>query len=188
MALFPLGILSAAGAGEADLGSYDLLETYILGSSQASVVFSSLGTYSSTYKHLQIRHTNRRDTTDAGTLLLTFNGVSGTSYASHRLIANGSSVSSDGFTSRANLFAGAVTGSNAAASSFAAGVVDILDPFETSKNTTTRTLTGLTAGASFVILQSGVFLSTASITSISLAADVGNLVADSRFSLYGIKG
>ena len=45
---FGLGFFATAGAGAA--GSFDLLETQVLGSAQASVTFSSLGTYSN-YKH-----------------------------------------------------------------------------------------------------------------------------------------
>jgi hypothetical protein len=52
---FPLGILSAAGAGGGVAGDYELISSEILGTTAASVTFSSLGDYSSTYKHLQIR-------------------------------------------------------------------------------------------------------------------------------------
>jgi hypothetical protein len=54
---FPLGILSAAGAGGGGplASDYELISTQILTSPQSSITFSSLGTYSSTYKHLQVR-------------------------------------------------------------------------------------------------------------------------------------
>jgi hypothetical protein len=50
---FPLGILSAAGAGGGVAGDYELISSEILGTTAASVTFSSLGDYAppiSTYK------------------------------------------------------------------------------------------------------------------------------------------
>jgi hypothetical protein len=79
----------------------------------------------------------------------------------------------------------ALSGSSATASSFGAGVMDVLDPFETTKNKTVRALFGNTI-APRVELTSAVYLSTSSITSLSFSA-IGSLVSGSRFSLYGIK-
>jgi hypothetical protein len=187
MALFPLGILSAAGAGVVDLGSYDLLETQILGSAQASVVFSSLGTYSSTYKHLQIRYATR--TTFAATrdpIVMRFNADTGSNYAHHQLFTNGFGPYSEAFTSQTRLRAGEVSAANAATNIFGASVVDILDPYSTTKNKTVRAFTGT---ESFTGLFSGVYLSTSSTTSLTLLpVSASNFVAGSRFSLYGIKG
>jgi hypothetical protein len=181
-----LGVVQAQAAGDEFVSSYDLLATTILTSSASSVTFSSLGDYATDYQHLQVRLTNRRDLSGAGTIFLTFNSVGGTSYATHRFIGNGSSVTSDAFTSRANLFAG-IVGAAGATNAYAGAVVDILDPFETTKNTTTRTLTGAVDSSSFIIMHSGVFLSTSAVSSMTLAADAGNFVSGSRFSLYGIK-
>jgi hypothetical protein len=183
--LIPLGFLAGSGGVESD---YELIETYVLGTAQASVVFSGLGTYSSTYKHLQIRYTSRGDV-DSGTIFASFNGVGGTSYAAHRLLADGSSVSSLASSSRANTFFGTNGSSDNSASIFAAGVIDILDFASTTKNKTTRSLSGLSGNAvRSAILTSGLFNSTAAITSISLSGNLGNLVTGSRFSLYGIRG
>jgi hypothetical protein len=187
MALFPLGILSAAGAGGADLGSYDLLETQILGSAQASVVFSSLGTYSSTYKHLQIRYATRTTVAaDRDPIVMRFNADTGSNYAHHQLFTNGSGPFSEAFTSQTRMRAGEVTGANPTSTIFGASVVDILDPYSTTKNKTVRTFTGT---QSFTGLFSGVYLSTSSTTSLTLLpSSASNFVAGSRFSLYGIKG
>jgi hypothetical protein len=188
MALFPLGILSAAGAGGADLGSFDLLESQILGSAQSSVTFSSLGTYSSTYKHLQIRFTAR--STRASTLDLVnfrFNGDTGSNYSLHRLTGNGSSVSSAGASVQPNFYIGFISGGDAGGSQFGAGVADLLDPFSTTKNKTVKSLTGSTS-APELDLYSGAWYNTASVTSFDLFPLAGNFVTGSRFSLYGIKG
>ena len=187
MTLSALGIFSAAGAGggAAGIAAYDLITTTILGSTTYSVTFdtSALGDY----KHLQIRYVSR-STDDSQTLFATFNGVTGTSYATHRLFGNGSSMTSDAFTSRANLFVGTNGTSNNAANSFGAGVIDILDFSSTTKNTTTRVLAGNAGTTASVQFQSGLFNNTAAITSMTIFGNTGNLVAGTRFSLYGIRG
>jgi hypothetical protein len=72
---------------------------------------------------------------------------------------------------------------------FGAFVVDILDPFETTKNTTVRSLGGMNAAWASIELRSGAWLSTSAAASILLKPLVGgNFVANSRFSIYGIKG
>jgi hypothetical protein len=184
MGLIPLGILSSAGSQLS--GTYELIESRILATTTASITFDNLSGYSATYKHLQIRYASRA-TVDSGTIFATFNGVTGTSYASHRIIANGSTVTSDAFTSRANAFVGSNGTSDNAANVFAAGVIDILDFSSTTKNKTTRALAGVSGTFSSVTLTSGLFNSTAAVTSITLFGNVGNLVTGSRFSLYGIR-
>jgi hypothetical protein len=74
------------------------------------------------------------------------------------------------------------------ANSYSAGVVDILDPFETSKNTTVRNLDGYTAALGNQIrLSSGLFYKTESITSLKILLDSFQFKSGSRFSLYGLK-
>jgi hypothetical protein len=97
-------------------------------------------------------------------------------------------MTSDAFTSRANLFVGTNGTSNNAANSFGAGVIDILDFSSTTKNTTTRVLAGNAGTTASVQFQSGLFNNTAAITSMTIFGNTGNLVAGTRFSLYGIKG
>jgi hypothetical protein len=182
--LIPFGILSAAGAGVGVAGDYELIETSILTSSASSVTFSNLGTYSSTYKHLQIRYTARtaRAATDDD-LLISFNGIT-TDYYRHQLYGGElSTAQSFGNVSRA---VGFTTAANSTASNFGAGVFDILDAYAT-KNKTVRSLTGAT-DLNRIFLRSIGWFNTASITSIALSGASGNLVAGSRFSLYGVRG
>jgi hypothetical protein len=188
MTLSALGIFSAAGAGGADLGSYDLLETQILGSNQASVTFSSLGTYSSTYKHLQIRATARvSGAVSNSTLVYRLNGDTASNYSSHEIVGNGSTVTSGSFLSTRAFF-GVSPGSSSPANVFGSIVFDLLDPFSTTKNKTSRIFGG-TTNDNFVYLYSASHRSTASLTSIQIYDNGGtNLVTGSRFSLYGIKG
>ena len=191
MTLSALGILSAAGGGAA-AGDYELIESSIVsGTSTSSVVFSSLGTYSSTYKHLQIRYAARSSvaaTWDSG--VLRFNSDTGNNYAIHGLGGTGSgSPYSEAGTTRASILlaAGGLAGNSLTSNSFTGAVVDILDPYSTTKNKTTRELSGATGSEFRVRLGSGLWMNTASVTTIALTCSA-NWLAGSRFSLYGIKG
>jgi hypothetical protein len=195
MALFPLGILSAAGAGGFEgIPAYDLISTTVLGSASSSVVFSSLGTYSSTYKHLQLRFTARSTRSNAiSTLALRINGSSATTYADHALKGDGSAVASSAASSNnSTVISRNYPGASASASIFGAGVIDLLDPYAAGKNKTLRTLFGAfgantTAGRT-IELHSGAWFDTASVTSIEFLEPLSLFAAGSRFSLYGIKG
>jgi hypothetical protein len=179
MGLIPLGILSSAGGG---FGTYELIESQILGSNSGSITFSSLDTYASVYKHLQIRMVTKLSQSSTATdQLMRFNGVTSTSYSGHRLLGNGSSVSSDSRASSSSAFIGFVDGDQ-----FTAAVIDVLDVYAT-KNKTVRCLLGAHGFAKEIMLTSGLFNSTAAITSITLFPVVYNYLAGSRFSLYGIR-
>jgi hypothetical protein len=187
--LIPFGVLSAAGGGVVG-GTYDLIESVVLGSDTSSVTFSSLATYASTYKHLQIRVVARTDRDlDVDTALIQFNGDTGSNYGLHILEGNGSSVSSV-FESASAGYAARITGNTATANSFAPGVVDLLDAFSSTKNTTLRSLTGYhNSFRPQMYLTSTLWRNTASLTSVRLFPNIGtNFLTGSRFSLYGIKG
>ena len=181
-----LGIL-AQSRQAAVAGDFVLLEQRVLTGSEASVTFSGLAAYASTYKHLQIRQTAR--VTHAASIVgirMAFNGIGGTSYSTHGLYGNGSNVFSFAAPNQAGLFAGLATGSTATADAFGASVVEILDFGSSSKNKSTRTLYGAATGE--IGLHSGAFLNTNALTSLVLSPDAGSFVQHSRFSLYGIRG
>jgi hypothetical protein len=73
------------------------------------------------------------------------------------------------------------------ANQYGAMVIDILDPFETTKNTVIRALGGF--ASSEISLNSGVWLNTAALTSLTFSkyGENGGYETGSRFSLYGIK-
>ncbi len=192
----PLGVLAVAGAGAAPSGPgvYEWLETTVLGSNQASVVFSNLNsTYGSTYQHLQIRATQRGSAADTGGQgLLRLNGDTNTnSYAMHQLFGTGSSVSSEAVVSGVLggiAPAGRFPAANATANTFGATIIDVLDAFETTKNKTIRMLGGQASSENRIFLASGLWLSTAAVTSLTLLIQDGsNYVTGSRFSLYGMR-
>lgn len=183
--LIPIGFFGAGGAA----GSYELIESVILGSDTTSVTFSSIPT--STYKHLQLRATMRSSRSAAtDSLRMRLNGDAGTNYAAHRLVGNGSTVSSAASIGDNIWDIDAFPGNTDTSGSFGLFIMDIIDAFNTSKNTTIRHYAARIGSANQLIrLTSGLWLSTAAVTSISLDQNVGpNWITGSRFSLYGIKG
>jgi hypothetical protein len=188
--LIPFGVLSAAGAGGGVAGDYELISTEILTSFQSSVTFSNLGIYSSTYKHLQIRMVARDDRAiDINNIFFTLNGDTGANYSFHLLAGTGSAVISDNGVSQSIGAAGTSLGTSGVANAFAPSILDILDPFSTTKNKTTRQFSGANSTASQIRLWSSNHRSTASMTSINLFPSGGSsFLAGSRFSLYGIRG
>jgi hypothetical protein len=185
--LIPLGFLAASGVSA---GSFDLLETQVLGSSTASVTFSSLSTYASTYQHFQLRVAARTDRASyVDTVAIRFNSDTANNYSNHYLAGNGSTAFSGVETSQNKMLSIRVTAANAGTSVFGGGTVDLLDVFETTKNKTARSLSGYTSGSgSEVYLFSGAWYSTTAVSSMTLIPNIGtNFVTGSRFSLYGIK-
>ena len=174
------------------ISDYDLLETEILTGSQASVTFSSLNsTYGADYQHLQIRITARSTRSDTDSLFyMQFNGDTGSNYSMHNLRGTGSNVDSDWvsqyYPSGIIIYTG-LPGATQTAGSFGANVIDILDPFNSSKNTTTRNLNGQVGSFNRISLESGAWLNTNSLTSITFDDVFGSFAQHSRFSLYGLK-
>jgi len=177
-----------AGNGAFSPSSYDLLTTTTLTSSAASVTFSGLGSYSG-YKHLQIRYMMRLNSGfDGGTVQFRLNGDSANNYSYHQLIGGGASVLSQAASNQTMGQAGYGIGGNAPANVFGAGVLEILDFSATSKNTTTRSLSGRVGAANSILLTSSLWVNTAAVTSIELSPYFGDsMVTGSRFSLYGLK-
>jgi hypothetical protein len=187
-----LGIL-AQSRQVVDTGAFQLLESTVLTGSQAFIEFTNLTTkYASTYQHLQIRMVARGTTATANTSIR-INGSSSSIYSIHRLIAEYTGgtlgLTSQAQTSQDRMNFVATQGrSSSAANAFGASVIDLLDPFETGKNTVVRTLGGqLETNDSVVAVYSGMWNDTASVTSIRLFPGSGDYAQHSRFSLYGIK-
>ena len=167
-------------------GAFDALATVTVdASAPTEVIFTGIP---QTYKHLQIRLIARQNSggTSIDNCTMQVNGVtSGSLYASHFLRGNGSSATSTGYGSLNNwsmAFWAPQTNSGA----FGGGIIDILDYASTTKNKTFRGLSGVdTNGAGELTLASGLFNSTAAITSIRLfGATFG---ANTQFALYGVK-
>jgi len=185
----PLGILAAAGSRPAETATFQLLESTVLTSTQASIEFTNLTTkYAATYQHLQLRATIRGITGGGGLrmFLMQFNGDTAANYMSHLLYSDGPGSINDGTKTSMWWSYGANNGSPTGA--FGAVVTDILDPFETTKNKTIRTMGGGPNGYNMVNLVSGHWRNTNSVTSITLTAQGGDSYdIGTRVSLYGIK-
>ena len=184
-----LGILASAITGNLVTGAYESIATVTLGSSQATISFTSIP---ATYKHLQIRGLSRN--TGAGTgasdIKMLFNSDTGANYSIHYLDGTGASVTQAGVGNRSDPRAGLSVDGGVTANIFGANVTDILDYSDTNKYKTTRTIGGadLNGSGSFR-LTSGVWTNTAAITQIDFTDLSGsNFAQYSSFALYGIKG
>lgn len=173
--------------------AYELIETVTLTSPQASVNFNVSG-LGNEYQHLQLRMSVRSSHSglDIDESIVRLNGDSANNYTSHQIYGTqGLAVTATGQSgiSYMNPF---IASKSENASTFSGVVMDILDPFEPTKNTAVKALSGyITSTTSYrnlITLRSGFWNSTASVTSISIAPIQGpNWTAGSSFQLYGIK-
>lgn len=188
--LIPFGTLAASGGVVPD---YELIATTVLGSAQNSITFSDLGTYASTYKHLQIRVVARSSRAAwVDNIAMRLNSDSGTNYNWHRMWAEGGNPRYvENGTNRNEMRMVGISGSNIGNSLFTPAITDIIDSFSTSKNTTIRTFGGHAeiTGTSEISFGGAGWRNTSSISSITIFVESGNnFVSGSRFSIYGIKG
>ncbi len=176
-----LGIMASSMKGATN--SYESIATVSVGAGgQSTISFTSIP---STYKHLQIRYINTTSTTNQN-LVVTFNSDTGSNYAWHRLLGDGSSAIADASSTTTGMTIGRSGGNS---SSFAGGVFDLLDYANTSKYKTARTLYGTDQnGSGLIFLASGLWQNTAAVTTITFTPASGNFAQYSSFALYGIKG
>ena len=191
-----LGILNAQAAGGGG-AAYDLLESVTLSSPAGSVTFSGLDSYSD-YKSLQIRMVTRQDVSGSATNYMNFNADEAANYTTHFVSGSSSGSTPSAYT---YLNEDYIRVSNAdrltqsIADSFSPAVVDIYDFASTNKTTTVRVLEGRVGGdptqsTNQVAIRSGLWNSTAAVTSISFNLPLvgySNFVAGSRFSLIGVR-
>ena len=175
--------------GLSAVGAMEPISAITLSASSASVEFNNIP---GTYSHLQIRYIARKDgaLNDTTNIEMNFNGSTSSIYNDHYLLGNGTSASASGSSGSVTRIASIYfAGGGMTASTFGSGVIDILDYANTSKYKTTRQLSGASSNASsaidYILFGSGLYISTSAITSITLTGS--NFVANSSFSLYGIK-
>ncbi len=168
--------------------SFESIASQTLSSSTSTISFTSIP---STYKTLQLRVLGRTDRGSNDDFVnIRFNSDSGSNYTYHIMRGDGSSVLVAPGTSQASIDAPWIAASSASANIFGTFITDIHDYASTSKNKTTRTISGYDLnGSGSLRFSSGLWLNTAAITSITLIPGIGtNFVSGSVFSLYGIKG
>jgi hypothetical protein len=180
-----LGIYASQISGHlfAPSGAYDSIATTTVGSNTSSVTFSAIP---SGYTHLQIRAINFTSSANSN-IYTRFNSDTGNNYASHQLTGDGSSPLALGNSSISFAYP-----------SFSPGgtypgvfIMDLLDYTNTNKNKTFKSLWGYdNNGSGWVGLNSGVWLNTNAVTSITFGHTVGGATINSgsQFALYGIKG
>lgn len=175
-------ILSPAG------GDFESIATVTVGSGGASSIeFTSIP---STYQHLQVRLIARSTATAFNFYgaRLRFNSDTGSNYAGHGLLGDGSSTSAYGGGSTANADGAITPGDNVTASIYGASVIDILDYASTSKYKTFRALTGSDHnGAGSLRLLSGLWMNTAAVSTITLVTSGTNFKQHTTATLYGVK-
>jgi hypothetical protein len=174
-----LGILASSRPAFELVGSYDSLATVTSDGSTGIVTFAGIP---STYKHLQLRYIARSSSGADG--YITLNGSTSASRR-HWVSGDGSAA---GASSDALGYVVPTAGSSDAANIMGVGVIDILDYANTNKNKVTRTLGGIDKnGSGYVILYSGLWITTSAISSFSITAASGNWTTATTFALYGIK-
>lgn len=184
-----IGIIASSG-GVASTNSYESIATTTVGAGgSASITFSSIA---STYQHLQLRILGRSDRSVVNNdyLEVTFNSDTGANYSFHQLLGDGASASANSGTSQNNILVSRIATTTGSASIFGGIVLDILDYDDTNKYKTTRSLGGADQnGSGLIYLNSGLWMNTAAITSITVKpSSSNNFVQYSQIALYGIKG
>jgi len=184
-AVAPFGV-SAASSASSSVSMYNgmtALATVSVGSGgAANITFSSIP---SGYSHLQIRATALSSGTYTANDIFRFNGDSGSNYATHSLYGNGSSAAASASSSITSIPTSVTPGATYPFCS----IIDILDYSNTNKYKTVRVLAGGDQNNTngYIFLDSGLWMSTAAVTSITWQPNTGNWNQYSTFVLYGVK-
>jgi len=175
-----LGII-ASSVQKTPAGSYESIASIAGTGSSGTITFSSIP---STYTSLQVRMIVN-DGAD-NIVNLRINGDTAANYADHQLSGDGSTVLAGGLTGRTSVrYVGRAP---SIASTYGASIIDIHNYTSTTQNKTVRAFMGRDQnGTGEVYLSSGVWLSTAAVTSLTIFCS-GNFTTASSFALYGIKG
>jgi len=187
-----LGILDSGGAA-ASTSSYESIATATVTGSSATITFSSIP---SPYKHLQLRILARGTANGGADPLILFmraNSDTGSNYANHRLVGNGSTVTAGGSASETRMQPAIYADSGYPANVYGAIIIDIHDYSSTTKNKTVRSISGVDDNLGTVNsrlnLRSDLWMNTAAITTLTLENNGGdNFNSNSTFALNGIKG
>jgi hypothetical protein len=181
-----LGIIASQLTGR--LTSYESIATTTVGAGGASTItFSSIP---AGYQHLQIRYIGRTASSGNANINLNMNGDTTTSSVWHVLYGTGGGTVAPYAFDSAYIIAGQTATSGVDANVFGAGIIDILDYKDTSKNKTVRSLTGSSNKSTGVTyFSSGQWRNTAAVTSLAFkTGDATNFAQYTQFALYGIKG
>lgn len=149
--------------------TYEPIATTTLGSAQASVTYSSLGSYTD----IVIVYNGTTD----NNLSLRFNGDTGSNYSATRIQGTGSSATSTRYTNQ-TLMHGPYSVAN---------TIAIWQVMNYSNSTTYKSGLARGGGADYgTEAYVGLWRNTAAITSITVLPLSGNLASGSTITLYGI--
>ena len=150
----------------------------------STFTFSSIP---STYQHLQIRFWNLTSV-NGESVLMRFNGDTGGNYTRHRLRGYSTTPSSSGSNGNTSMYVNSSgNGSNTTYPEF--GIIDIHDYATTNKYKSMKDLNGIDiVGSGDIQFQSGLWMSTSAINSITFLLTAGSFSTGTIFALYGIKG
>ena len=179
--------------GRSAVGAMEPISAITLSAAQGTIEFNNIP---GTYTHLQLR-IFLRDSRNYGRndiYMQVGNSTvdTGTNYSWHRLYGDGTSAASNAGSTQNFMNIATLCANTAPTNTFGTAIVDILDYSNTNKNKTIRTLAGgdnnNTAEPPYISLTSGNWRSSSAITIIRLYDESGsNFMANSSFSLYGIK-
>lgn len=180
-----LGIIASSNqqGRTSAVGSYYSLQSVTVGSAVSSVTFSNIPLG---FEDLQIRIIGNSSAADNASFQ--FNSDTGTNYTRHRLSGISTTVASSASTSVNGAYVFSTYGFPSASNYFGASIVDILDYANPNKYKTVRALSGADINSSGgVEITSNLWLNTAAIRTINIAAYAGNWNTNTRISLYGVK-
>jgi hypothetical protein len=167
------------------------IATTLLSGTQATISFTNIP---QGYKHLQLRvlaRTNRASNTQSN-MLIQFNSDTGSNYYPyHSIDGDGSTAVASVSGTGTNINVNRLSGATADANIYGTIIVDMLDYQNTNKYKTTRSLGGIDLnGTGVVNFSSGLWLNTSPINRLDITTLSGtaSFIANSRFSLYGIRG
>jgi hypothetical protein len=183
-----LGVIASSKLTAVGTPAYESIATVSVGAGGSnSIQFTSIP---NTYKHLQIRYMARNTASNFNAFLVTYNSDTSASYDWHILYGTGSGVGNENGVTDTNIRFISIPG-GATPTAFNAGIIDILDYANTSKNKTMRVQSGIdTNSQGYVNMCSGLWRNTSAISTISITNISGgdNFVQYTHFALYGIKG
>jgi hypothetical protein len=167
--------------------TYTLIEAKTLGSSTASITFSSIP---ATFTDLLISFSTRSTSSAESPFnnqKLRFNGDTGSNYSARLLFGNGSAAASGANSTDSILFNYGNAG-NTTANTFSNGQIYIPNYLSSNqKSVSIDCVVENNATGALVNFTAGLYTGTAAITSASLDDANGSFVQYSTFYLYGIK-
>ena len=159
--------------------TYEPIATTTLTSSQASISFSSLGTY--TDLRLVLTFTA---TSSGGELDLQFNSDTGTNYSNTELYGTGATAASARYTSQSAIYIVGSVGASTTIPSLA--IIDIFSYRGSTNKTILATWSSDRNGSGSVGRVVGLWRNTAAITSVLVKLGSGSFASGTTATIYGI--